>query len=89
MYDWYDNCPVYYGYDMWKEVKEGTKGLWTLNFDEFLHILRLMNERQTPEYYHHLLAFPTMLDKITYETVPIYGPVGGENPDSKAAIDWK
>jgi len=48
----------------------------TMNFDEFLQVLRYMNEEESPGYFHELLAAEGLqkqkLVRVTYETKTIF-----------------
>jgi len=48
----------------------------TMNFDEFLQVLRVMNEEESPGYFHELLAAEGLqkqrLGRVTFETRTIF-----------------
>jgi len=58
-----------------------------INFDEFMHLLRLMNETQSPGHFHEVLAFEGLqkqrLARVTYETRTIF------RGDGKCPLDQK
>jgi len=69
-------APTFTGIEVWA-AENGIDGdNDTMNFDEFLQVLRVMNEEESPGYFHELLAAEGLqkqrLGRVTFETRTIF-----------------